>query len=239
MTDMTRTQAQRTTPLFSNTAFDVVAITASIGGPRALCEVLSAIPPDFPSAIAVVQHLAPDKPSYLVDLLSRRTALPVQWAEQGCCLLPGTILVAPPNKHLLVSRAGLLCLSQSPRVCFARPAADPLFESVSTQFGERAIAVVLSGSLDDGSSGVRSIKRRGGRVLVQDEATSDCFSMPRAAINTGCVDPVLPLEKISCALITLVMVRGAANSLFLVSAEHSEFLRKPLMQWGGLGSFAN
>ena len=210
-----------------------MAIAASLGGPRAIGEVLSSIPPDFPSAIVVVQHLSPYKPSWMVELLSGYTALKVWWAEEGCRLLPGTVIVAPPDRHVLVSRHGILSLSQSPRVCFSRPAADPLFESVAMRFRERAIAVVLTGSLDDGSSGVRSVKKMGGRVLVQDKATSECFSMPNAAINTGCVDFVLPLKKIASALVSLVMVRGAAT-LFQVSAVHSDcLLRELLVPWGG------
>ncbi len=182
-----------------NAAFDTVAVAASLGGLRALSQVLSALPPEFPAAIVVVQHLDPKYPSHIAEILSRRTSLQVKQAESGDQLRPGMVYIAPPNKHLLVKDT-TLSLSQSERVNFSRPSADILFESVAVSFRQRAIAVVLTGRDGDGAKGCKAIKKMGGKVIVQDKTTSECFSMPRTAIATGSVDLVLPLNEISTAL---------------------------------------
>ena len=140
----------------------------------------------------------------MADILSRRTALKVKQAEEGDALSSGTVFVAPPNRHLLVNPDGTLALAQSELVHFVRPSADLLFESVAASFKDRAIAVVLTGSGSDGTMGVKAIKKMGGTVIAQDEATSDFFGMPGAAIQTGSVDFVLPLEEIPSALVMLV-----------------------------------
>jgi two-component system chemotaxis response regulator CheB len=192
-------------------AFDVVAMTASLGGIEALREVLSALPADFPVPIIIVQHLSPSYKSQLAEILSHRTPLYVKWAESRDRLRAGTVYVAPPDHHVVVTRPGLITLSQAPKVQFARPSANLLFESVATCYRERAIAVILTGAGSDGARGVRAIKRFGGRVLVQDMSTSKAFSMPDAALRTGCVDFALSLRTIAHALVTLVMVKGAAE----------------------------
>lgn len=188
-----------------NAAYDVVALAASLGGLKAISQILEALPPDFPAAITVVQHLHPLYPSLMPDLLSRRTPLKVKQAESGNRLRPGTVYIAPPNRHLLVNPDGILFLSQSEKVNFVRPSADLLFESVATSFKERAIAVVLTGRGCDGASGVQAIRQMGGMAIAQDEATCECFSMPSFAIDTGSIDLILPLNKIAFALETLVM----------------------------------
>ena len=190
------------TPGRSN--FDVVAIATSAGGLKALRLVLAALPSDFPAAIVVVQHLDPRHRSLMADILSRRSALSVKQAEERDKLQPGTVFIAPPNKHLLVNPDGSLSLTQSELVHFVRPSADLLFESVAASFKARAIAVVLTGTGSDGSMGVQAIKKMGGTVLAQDESSSEFFGMPNAAIQTGSVDFILSLGKISSALVTLV-----------------------------------
>jgi len=184
--------------------FDVVAIASSAGGLNALSEVLSALPANFPVAIVVVQHLDPRHRSLMAEILSRRTRLPVKQAEEGDRLRGGTVYIAQPNRHLLVNRDGTLSLSQSELVHFVRPSADLLFESVAGSYRERAIAVVLSGTGSDGAMGVQGIKKMQGTVIAQDQATSEFFGMPGAAIQTGTVDFVLPLSEIAPALATLV-----------------------------------
>jgi two-component system chemotaxis response regulator CheB len=166
--------------------------------------VLNALPPAFSPSIVVVQHLDPRHRSLMAHILSRRTVLPVKEAEEADKLARGTVYIAPPNKHLLVNPDATLSLSQSELVHFVRPSADLLFESVAGSFRERAIAVVLTGTGSDGSMGVQAIKKMGGTVLAQDEASSEFFGMPHAAIQTGCVDFVLSLAEIAGALVTLV-----------------------------------
>lgn len=185
-------------------SFDVIAIASSAGGLKAVSLVLNALPPAFAPSIVVVQHLDPRHRSLMAHILGRRTVLPVKEAEEADKLAPGTVYIAPPNKHLLVNPDATLSLSQSELVHFVRPSADLLFESVAGSFKERAIAVVLSGTGSDGSMGVQAIKKMGGTVLAQDEASSEFFGMPHAAIQTGCVDFVLSLAEIPGALVTLV-----------------------------------
>jgi two-component system, chemotaxis family, protein-glutamate methylesterase/glutaminase len=202
MEKVARTEERGAVFGFPGTAFDVVAIAASAGGLKALSEVLSAVPGDFPAAIVVVQHLDPRHRSLMADILGRRTAMPVKQAEDGDILRPGGVFIAPPDNHLLVN-GGTLALTQSELVHFVRPSADLLFESVAATYKERAIAVVLTGSGSDGSMGVQAVNKMGGTVIAQDESTSEFPSMPSAAVQTGKVDFILPLEEIAAALMML------------------------------------
>jgi two-component system, chemotaxis family, protein-glutamate methylesterase/glutaminase len=195
---------------FPTAGFDVVALASSAGGLKALGTILSTLPATFPATLVVVQHIARDHPSLIVQIMTSRTALAVKQAHEGDEMLASTVYFAPSNEHLLVNPNRRLKLTQSELVHFVRPSADLLFASVATVFQERAIAVVLTGTGKDGSAGVRAIKEKGGFVIVQDEATSDFFGMPSSAIQTGSVDMILPLEKIAETLCTLVMTGGPA-----------------------------
>ena len=194
----------------SGAAFDIVALAASAGGLTALSSVLAALPDGFAATLVVVQHLDPRHRSLMADILSRRTQLRVKQAEEGEKVAPATVYIAPPNRHLLVNPDGTLSLSQSELVHFLRPSADLLFESVAASYRERAIAVVLTGTGSDGAMGVQAIKKMGGTVIAQDEATAEFFGMPGAAIQSGSVDFVLPLNEIAAALVILV-VKGEAE----------------------------
>ena len=185
-------------------AYDSVAIAASAGGMTALSVVLSGLPRDFPASVVIVQHLDPRHRSLMAEILGRRTGLSVREAREGDKLMPGSVHIAPPDRHLLINPDGTLSLTQSELVHFVRPSADLLFESLAASCRERAIAVVLSGTGSDGSMGAQAVKSVGGTVIAQDEATSEFFGMPSAAIATGAVDFVLPLDEIAPALVTLV-----------------------------------
>jgi two-component system chemotaxis response regulator CheB len=189
--------------------FEIVALAASAGGLKALTDVLAALPADFPAALVVVQHLDPRHRSLMAEILGKRTALKVCEACEGDRLAPGRAFIAPPNRHLLVNPDATLSLSQSELVHFVRPSADLLFESTAASYKERAIAVVLSGSGQDGAMGVKAIKKMGGTVIVQDEKTSEFFGMPGSAQQTGMVDFILPLPDIAPALRTLVQGSAA------------------------------
>lgn len=183
----------------------VVALAASAGGLAALSEVLSSLPADFAAPVLVLQHLSPKYRSWLSEILDRRVALPVVEVRGGERLEAGRVYVAPPNHHLLVEPDGLLSLSDTARVQFVRPAADLLFASLAECWGKGAIAVVLTGTGRDGAEGVRAIKKRGGTVIAQNEASADFFGMPDAAFRTGVVDRVLPLDGIAPVLIELTL----------------------------------
>lgn len=187
---------------YSMRNFDVVAMGASAGGLVALTHVLRSLPRTFPSSIVVVQHLAPGHKSWIADLLGRSTPLKVKQAEHGEILLPGMVYTAPPDEHLLVG-PGKIQLAHTQLVHFSRPSIDLLFESVAGTYGSRSIAVVLSGSGKDGSSGIRTIKEAGGVTVAQLPETAEFRPMPEAAIETGCVDFVLRLEEIGQKLTEL------------------------------------
>lgn len=198
-------------------AFDIVAIAASLGGMEAVGQLLSAIPRDFPAVITLVQHLGPASSGVVPRILARSSNLPVAHAQPDESLLPGRVYVAPPDHHFFIARTGRASVLRSPRVRFTRPAADPLLVSAALCHGPRTLGVVLTGANTDGAAGAQAIKWAGGMVLAQDQASSRAFAMPRAAIATGCVDLVLPIEVMGRAIVALVMARGAA-----------EFLRVPL-----------
>lgn len=185
-------------------AFDIVAMAASAGGLKALINVLSGLPGDFPAAIVVVQHLDPHHRSLLAEILGRRTAFMVKNAAEGESISRSIAYIAKPDRHLLVNSDGTLSLSYSEHVHFVRPSADLLFESVATSYRDRAIAVVLTGTGIDGARGVQAIKKMGGRVIVQDEDSAEFSGMPLAALKATDVDFVLPLDEIASALIALV-----------------------------------
>jgi two-component system, chemotaxis family, protein-glutamate methylesterase/glutaminase len=190
--------------------FPVVAMAASVGGLKALSAILGGLPADFPAAIAIVMHLAPDHKSLLAEILSCRTALKVRQARTGDMLCRSCVFVAPPNRHMMAGRSGILKLSSpcAEKVHFARPSAEPLFATVAEVYNTKAIAVVLTGGDGDGSFGVQIIKDRGGKVIAQDRPTSENFSMPETAIRTGDVDFILPLEEIAPKLMELVGAGG-------------------------------
>jgi two-component system chemotaxis response regulator CheB len=196
-----------TTPVsFAGVSFPVIAMAASVGGLKALSAILGSLPADFPAAIAIVMHLAPDHESLLAEILNRRTHLAVRQAHTGDILRPANVFIAPPNHHLLVAQGGRLELSSSgaEKVHHARPSAEPLFASVADIYRNNAIAVVLTGGDGDGSFGVQIIKEQGGKVIAQDRPTSQDFSMPESSIKTGDVDFILPLNAIAPKLIELV-----------------------------------
>ncbi|GAX38586.1 chemotaxis protein CheB [Nodularia sp. NIES-3585] len=192
-------------PRFAKASFDIVAIASSAGGLTALTKLLSTLPKNFPAAIALVQHLAPQHRSLMSEILARHTALKVKQAEEDDCLTPGTVYIAPPDYHLLVNSDGTLSLSQSKLVNYLRPSADLLFASVAATYKDRAIAIVLTGTGKDGAKGVQAIHKMGGTVIAQDQKSSEFPGMPNATINTGNVDFILPLDEISPTLVSLVM----------------------------------
>ncbi|HKH94031.1 MAG TPA: chemotaxis protein CheB [Gemmatimonadaceae bacterium] len=198
-------------------AFDVVVVATSLGGREALELLLEPLPADFPAPVVVVQHLDAQAPSYLPEMLARRTRLAVKFAEAGELLCPSTVYVAAPGRHLLIGPDRRCMLSDEPPVRFSRPSADPLFASAAELFGARTLAVILTGRLSDGTVGAAAIRRAGGVVLAQDPATCRAPEMPEAAIRQGLVHLVLPPEALGVALSTLVAVPGV-RTLFGLDA---------------------
>jgi two-component system, chemotaxis family, protein-glutamate methylesterase/glutaminase len=177
-------------------AAEVVAIAASTGGPPALRTILDGLPPDFPAPILIVQHIARDFSAGFADWLGGSGRLRARLADDGELLLPGTIYVAPDDRHLGVSREGCAVLSRDPPIGGFRPSASHLFASTGRVYGPRAMAVILTGMGDDGADGLEIAHAAGTFVVAQDEASSIVFGMARAAIERGTADCVLPLERI-------------------------------------------
>jgi len=186
------------------TPYSIVAIAASAGGITALSRVLGGLPGGFPVPVLVVQHLDPRHKTVIAEVLGRRANLPVRLAQEGDKAQPGTIYVAPPNRHLLVGADGVLTLSSSELVHFVRPSADLLFESVAGSYGPRAVACVLTGTGSDGAMGASAVKSRGGTVIAEDPETAEFKSMPEAVVASGSVDFILPLDEIAAVIRGLV-----------------------------------
>jgi two-component system, chemotaxis family, protein-glutamate methylesterase/glutaminase len=195
---------------FERAASGPIGMVASAGGLKALSDIIDRLPGDFGAPLLVVQHLDPHHPSLMAEILGRRTTLHVKQAQEGDCPSPGTVYIAPPDRHLMVNPDGTLSLSQAALVHFLRPSGDLLFDSLAASYKERAIGVVLSGTGSDGAMGATAIKKMGGTVIVQDPATAEFDGMPSAAVRTGIVDHVLPLPEIASMLVQLVS-RGAVQ----------------------------
>jgi two-component system chemotaxis response regulator CheB len=192
------------TPASQSDGFEIVAVASSAGGIHGLATLLGALDADLPVPVLVVQHLDPRHRTVIAEVLGRRTSLSVKLAEDRERTSPATVYIAPPDRHLLVGPGGLLTLTDSELVHFVRPSADLLFESVAGAYGPRAIACVLTGTGRDGAMGVDAVKTRGGTVIAQDPATAEFKGMPEAAVGTGTVDFVLPLEEIAAVIRGLV-----------------------------------
>jgi two-component system chemotaxis response regulator CheB len=197
------TAVPRRTPVPpTRTARDrVVAIASSTGGPEVLHRLLSALPGDFPTPVLVVQHITHGFTHGLADWLNAACDLHVKVAEHGEPLAPHTVCIAPDDRHLGVTPAGAVVLADTAPVGGFRPAGDYLFESVARAFGPAATAVVLTGMGQDGLEGLRAVRRAGGRIIAQDQASSVVWGMPGAAVAADLPDLVLPPDEIALRLI--------------------------------------
>jgi two-component system, chemotaxis family, protein-glutamate methylesterase/glutaminase len=181
----------------------IVALASSTGGPRALQELLAALPSDFPVPILAVQHLAKGYAGHLVSALVANCRMRVKLAEHREPLAAGTIYIGPDDYHLGVADRHSIELAGAPPVEGFRPSATWLFSSVALHFGEVGVAVILSGMGQDGVAGLVEIRRAGGLIVAQDEASSVVYGMPRAAAEARLPDFVLPLPAIAQQLIAL------------------------------------
>ena len=188
----------------------LVVVGASAGGVEALARLAGDLPADFGAAVVVVLHVSSRGPSALPQIISRSGPLPARHAQDGDVLEPRTIYVAPPDRHVLV-RDGALRVVRGPRENGHRPAIDPLFRSAAASRGREVVAVVLTGSLDDGAAGSASVSRRGGVVVVQDPAEASFAGMPRSAIEDNSPHAVLPLAEIGPYLTRLVGEGAGGN----------------------------
>ncbi|WP_345816313.1 chemotaxis protein CheB [Paraburkholderia sp. PREW-6R] len=184
-------------------AFELVVIGGSAGGIEALSVLLAALPARFAPAVMIVTHLPPDSPSYLVQALAHRCALPVLEPDAGERILPGRVHVAPPGYHMLVEVDGTVALSTDAAVRFSRPSIDVLFESAAAVYGERLLAILLSGANDDGANGLKRVRALGGTAWVQAPDSASSPEMPRAAIERGAADFIYSPETMARRLAAL------------------------------------
>lgn len=185
----------------------LIAVGASAGGLEPLRLLVQNLPKGLPAAILVVLHTTSHGSGALAGLLDRASRLSATYPAPDTPLDEGTIYVAPPDYHLLVNDSRVTAL-RGPRENGFRPAIDPLFRSAARSFGQRVVGVILSGAMDDGSFGLRSIKEAGGIAIVQHPEEAMVSSMPLSAIRHVEVDFVLPVAEIPEVLVRLVQNNG-------------------------------
>ena len=178
--------------------FPVIVVAASTGGPATVMQILPKLPKGFPAAILLVQHMPATFTAQYGQQLAERAGMKVKEAAHQDALEPGTIYVCPGSHHLRISNAGRIQLDDGPRIAGYRPCADVTMETAAIFAGPLAMGVVLTGMGGDAAQGARAIKKHGGFVIAQDEATATIFGMPAEAIKAGAVDKVLPTDEI-CA----------------------------------------
>jgi two-component system chemotaxis response regulator CheB len=181
---------------------DIVVIGASAGGIDALRSIAAGLPQQFPASICVVVHLSPDSPGILDKIVDRAGPLPAVQVHSPQRLRPGVIYVAAPDHHLIVEPS-VVRATRGPKENRFRPAIDPLFRSAAQTYGPRAIGVILTGSLDDGTAGLWAVKQLGGKAIVQDPADALADSMPRNALDHVKVDHCVSLAEIPGLLVRL------------------------------------
>lgn len=181
--------------------FGAIAIGVSAGGIEALEVVLTALPKDFKKTIIIVQHISAGSDGYLAKHFDMICALPVLEVEDKMSINSGTIYFAPSNYHLLVERKKTFALSSQAPVKYSRPSIDVMMETVAEAYHKNLIGIILTGANSDGSDGIEKIKKYGGMTIAQSPETAMVKTMPEAAIATGAIDYIVPLNKISELLI--------------------------------------
>lgn len=182
---------------------DIVVIGASAGGVQALTRVVSALPAEFPASMFVVVHTSPSWPGMLDRVLNRVDGHRALYARDGMKVEGNSIYIAPPDRHLIL-KDNSIRVTGGPKQNRNRPAIDALFRSAASAYGDRVIGVVLTGYLDDGSSGLAMIKKAGGVAIVQDPEDAQVSEMPLQAIQRADPDYCLPLDEIPRVLQKLV-----------------------------------
>ena len=189
----------------------IVAIGTSTGGPRALQEVLPRLPGNLPCPAIVVQHMPPGFTKSLADRLNSLCDLTVKEAADNDRLTPGTVYVAPGDFHLTLRKEGnstFIKLNKEPAIGGLRPAVDPMMVSVADIYGAKTVGVILTGMGHDGAKGMQAIKRLHGLTIAEDQSTAVVFGMPKAAIEAGVVDNILPLSQVADGIVQCLRKGG-------------------------------
>ena len=177
-----------------------IGIGISTGGPAALTDLFKAMPAEFSIPVLIVQHMPAVFTKRLAERLAKIKGHNVREAEDGGAVVPGDILIAPGDYHMTVKRSGtdlITVLDQSPKINSCRPAVDPLFTSLAEHLGRKSVGIVMTGMGKDGVDGVVAMKKKGSKIIVQDEASSVVWGMPGAVANEGLADQILDIEQIA------------------------------------------
>lgn len=186
----------------------IIVIGASAGGLQAITKLVSQLPPKFPVPILVVQHISPDAAgNALLNSLTTHSSLACQHAQDKGRMKAGHVYLAPSNHHLMINDDRRLLITKGAHENRSRPAIDPLFRSAAVTFGTGVIAILLTGYLNDGTSGLEAVKRCGGICIVQDPEDADYPDMPRNALNQVKVDYCLPVSAMGELLHKLLQTR--------------------------------
>lgn len=194
-------------PPISTGRRDIVAIASSTGGPMALSDLIPKLPKKFPVPIVITQHMPKEFTSSFARRLNESSEVEVVEGFDGLTLKPGRVVIAPGGSHLIVKRrAGVaVCgLSDAPPVLSVKPAANIMFLSVADEYGGNVLCVILTGMGRDGTDGAIALKRKGAYVIAESQKTCVVYGMPKAAVDAGVVDEVLPLNEIADAMVRLV-----------------------------------
>jgi two-component system chemotaxis response regulator CheB len=187
--------------------YKIVAIASSAGGPKALAELFSQFPPDFPCPVVIAQHIAEGFEVGLADWLNKIAPLKVKVAEEGETLNADVVYISPSQRHVKVNSLHKIVLVERKPPDLYHPSCDLLLTSVAHTYGKASIGVILTGMGNDGVQGMTMIRAAGGVTIAQDERTSAVFGMPKAAIASGCIDKILPLDKIAGEIIHLLNLK--------------------------------
>lgn len=197
-------QAVFSQPLDSMSPRSIVAIGASTGGPRALEAVLRQFPENLPAAVLVVQHMPAGFTRSMAERLDQMSSIKVKEAEEGERIRAGVAYVAPGDYHMLIGPGGVVRLEQTPPVNYVRPSIDVTFLNLPPAYSGYTVGVILTGMGRDGAAGMAKIKAEGVVTIVQDEATSVIYSMPKAVVQNGDADFILPLDRIGDAAVRAI-----------------------------------
>jgi two-component system chemotaxis response regulator CheB len=193
-------------PILHTSPVDVIVIAASTGGPNALMEIFSQLPENL-SPILIVQHMPPVFTVQFAKNLSMKSKIPVEEGQSGQKIRPGHAWIAPGDYHMVVRRVGLdgvLQIHKEEPENSCRPAADVLFRSAGKVYGRNVLAIILTGMGQDGLRGCEAISEAGGRILVQDEASSVVWGMPGYVAQAGLAHKIVPLDKMAHEIMNCV-----------------------------------
>jgi two-component system chemotaxis response regulator CheB len=184
-----------------------MVIGTSAGGFRALLRLLGDLSPTFSLPIIIVQHVAPNSDRGCLSVLQEKCHLPISEAEEKTAIRPGQVYLAPADYHLLIEHDKTFSLSIDPKVNFARPAIDVLFESAADTYGTGVIGVILTGANSDGAKGLKKIKEQGGLAIIEDPDSAEISYMPAAAREACLVDHSVPLERMAALLLKITGIQ--------------------------------